>query len=121
MKRLALTALLAAALVAPASAGATNHPHPTHGIGTAVLKYNWRGGHATSAAPGHCSWQLNGLEVDEWICLCSRVEWSDGVREIVCQWHLTSTTDEARPVRANVKPRTHQRVVRMYAVPAVVA
>lgn len=23
-------------------------PHPTHGIGTAVIKYNWRGGHATA-------------------------------------------------------------------------
>lgn len=54
MRRLALAALLAGALVALLVVpvyGAASQPKPTHGIGTAVLKYNWRGGHAI--APAH--------------------------------------------------------------------
>lgn len=71
MRRVALVALLAAALAAPASSSA----------------------HKQAPAPGAaCTWQQNGLEEDGWICLCQRVrirsEWS-----VMCNWHLADTVD----------------------------
>lgn len=46
-----------------------------------------------SSAPGvACSWHMNGLEEDGWVCLCQRVrfrrEW-----KVMCSWHLATTVD----------------------------
>lgn len=90
MNRFALIPLLAATLAAPATASAANHPHPTHGIGSAVLKYNLRGGHATLklAPPIQCT-MANRLDVfvDEdnimWACECEALKTMH-----ICHWQV---------------------------------
>lgn len=97
MRRLALIALLAAALVAPASSGAQSKA-PVPG--------------------GSCNWQQNGLELDGWVCLCERVKFRTGW-QVWCAWHLADTVD-GRITSKKSKPKKHAAVkVRVLVRPVI--
>lgn len=122
MNRFALIPLLAATLAAPATAGAANHPHPTHGIGSAVLKYNWRGGKATTIPQPPdkpCTFQ-NRLDIEiidgVWFeCSCEAL-----MVGTVCDWYEV-TSPAADPQAARRIKRHATRISLIVARPAVVS
>lgn len=96
MRRVALIALLAAALIIPATAKA---------------------GTRAATPSGGCSWRDNGREQDGWICLCERVKFNDGW-QVWCAWHLATTVDGKIVSRKKSKAAKAKLVVRTVAAHA---